>query len=37
MSRRNYNFMRLSAVAPGTFSSRHMVGCEHRSAPLSGS
>ena len=29
--------MRLSAAAPGRFSSRLMVGCEHRSAPLSGS
>ena len=29
--------MRLSAVDPGRFSSRHMVGCEHSSAPLSGS
>ena len=29
--------IRLSAVAVGRFSSRHMVGCEHRSAPLSGS
>ena len=28
--------MRLSAVAPGRFSSRHMVGCEHKSSPLSG-
>ncbi len=28
--------IRLSAVAVGRFSSRHMVGCEHRSAPLSG-
>jgi len=29
--------MRLSATGPGRFSSRLMVGCEHRSAPLSGS
>jgi hypothetical protein len=29
--------MRLSAVGPGRFSSRLMVGCEHRSWPLSGS
>jgi hypothetical protein len=29
--------MRLSAVGPGRFSSRLMVGCEHRSSPLSGS
>jgi hypothetical protein len=29
--------IRLSAVGPGRFSSRHMVGCEHSSAPLSGS
>jgi len=29
--------MRLSAVAPGRFSSRLMVGCEHSSRPLSGS
>src|SRR6266852_544566 len=29
--------IRLSAVEPGRFSSRLMVGCEHRSAPLSGS
>jgi hypothetical protein len=29
--------IRLSATVPGRFSSRHMVGCEHRSAPLSGS
>ena len=28
--------MRLSAVAVGRFSSRHIVGCEHRSGPLSG-
>ena len=28
--------IRLSAVALGRFSSRHMVGCEHRSGPLSG-
>ena len=28
--------MRLSAVIVGRFSSRHMVGCEHKSAPLSG-
>ena len=28
--------IRLSAVGPGRFSSRLMVGCEHRSAPLSG-
>src|SRR3954469_5645854 len=29
--------MRLSATGPGRFSSRLMLGCEHRSAPLSGS
>src|SRR6266536_2366570 len=29
--------MRFSATAPGRFSSRLMVGCEHRSAPLLGS
>src|SRR6476646_8684981 len=29
--------MRLREVAPGRFSSRLMVGCEHKSAPLSGS
>src|SRR5712691_1170005 len=29
--------IRLSATRPGRFSSRLMVGCEHRSAPLSGS
>jgi hypothetical protein len=29
--------MRFSAVAPGRFSSRLIVGCEHRSSPLSGS
>jgi hypothetical protein len=29
--------IRLSAVAVGRFPSRHIVGCEHRSAPLSGS
>ena len=29
--------IRLSAIGPGRFSSRLMVGCEHRSAPLSGS
>ena len=29
--------IRLSAVVPGRFSSRLMVGCEHRSAPVSGS
>src|SRR3954447_11075082 len=28
--------MRLSAVAVGRFSSRHMVGCEHKARPLSG-
>ena len=28
--------MRLSATGPGRFSSRHMVGCEHRSRPLAG-
>ena len=28
--------IRLSAVTVGRFSSRHMVGCEHRSGPLSG-
>ena len=28
--------MRLSAVGPGRFSSRLIVGCEHRSSPLSG-
>ena len=28
--------IRLSAVTVGRFSSRHMVGCEHRSVPLSG-
>ena len=28
--------IRFKAVAPGRFSSRHMVGCEHRSSPLSG-
>jgi hypothetical protein len=28
--------MRLRAIAPGRFSSRDMVGCEHKSAPLSG-
>ena len=28
--------IRLSAVTPGRFSSRDMVGCEHRSGPLSG-
>ena len=28
--------IRLSAVMVGRFSSRHMVGCEHRSGPLSG-
>jgi hypothetical protein len=28
--------MRLSAVALGRFSSRLMVGCEHKSSPLSG-
>ena len=28
--------MRLSAVALGKFSSRLIVGCEHRSSPLSG-
>jgi hypothetical protein len=29
--------MRFSATGPGKFSSQLMVGCEHRSAPLSGS
>src|SRR3954471_15777200 len=29
--------MRLSATGPGRFSSRLMLGCEHRSSPLSGS
>ena len=29
--------IRFSAVGPGRFSSRHIVGCEHRSSPLSGS
>ena len=29
--------IRLSAVAVGKFSSRHMVGCEHSSVPASGS
>jgi len=29
--------MRLSAAGPGRFSSRVMVGWEHRSAPVSGS
>ena len=28
--------MRLSAVAPGRFSSRLMLGCAHRSSPLCG-
>ena len=28
--------MRLSAIGPGRFSSRLMVGCEHRAGPLSG-
>ena len=28
--------IRLSAVTVGRFSSRHMVGCEHRAFPLSG-
>jgi hypothetical protein len=28
--------MRLSATGPGGFSSRVMVGCEHRSAAVSG-
>ncbi len=28
--------MRFSAVAPGRFSSRLMIGCEHRSSPPSG-
>ncbi len=30
------NLRRHETVAPGRFSSRHMVGYEHRSAPLSG-
>jgi len=29
--------IRFSAIGPGRFSSRHIVGCEHRSSPLSGS
>jgi hypothetical protein len=29
--------IRLSAIGRGKFSSRHMVGCEQRSVPLSGS
>src|SRR5438105_1097586 len=29
--------MRLSPTGPGRFSSRLMLGCEHRSSPLSGS
>ena len=28
--------MRMSALVVGRFSNRHMVGCEHRSGPLSG-
>src|SRR5947209_18888955 len=28
--------IRLSAVGPGRFSRRLMVGCEHRSSPVSG-